>query len=110
MLKIFGAIFSTQFFVHGGFFLRDNVFHNKFGRLLRLGNVILNVLNEKRRSLPFLCHYSPQMPLIISEKFYNMINAQDRTFKSMLRLCQYSVLKRMCEFDAKSVIPCYEAF
>ena len=50
------------------------------------------------------------MLLIISELFYNMINAKDRTFKSMLHLCQYGVLKRMNEFDAKSVIPCFEAF
>ena len=28
----------------------------------------------------------------------------------MLCLCQYGILKRMCDFDAKTIIPCYEAF
>ena len=79
-------------------------------RILRLGKVIINVLNKKRRAFLFLCHYTPQMSLIISEEFFNMINARDRTVKSMLRLCQYGILKRLCDYDVQTIIPCYEAF
>ena len=27
----------------------------------------------------------------------------------MLRLCQYGILKRICDFDVQTIIPCYEA-
>ena len=60
--------------------------------------------------MPFLCHYSLQLPLIISESFYNTINAEDRTFLSMLRVCQYGILKRIKEVDVQTLIPCFEAF
>ena len=43
-------------------------------KILRLGRVILNMLNERRKALPFLCHYTPQMSFDMNIEFFNKIN------------------------------------
>ena len=75
-----------------------------------MGRVVLNILNEKRRALPYLCHFSPQMPLIINIEFFNKLNTPGLSFKSMMRLTELGHLKRMGEYDLKTLLPSYEAF
>ena len=75
-----------------------------------MGRVILNILNERRKALPFLCHYSPQMHIMIDTDFFNKLNAPNKSFKSMIRLTEFELLKRMSEYNLESLVSPYETF
>ena len=74
-----------------------------------MGRVVIKILKERRRALPDLCHFSPQMPLIINIEFFNKLNTPGKSFQSMVRLTELGLLKRMVEYDLKTLVPAYEA-